>query len=390
MPAIPWGAINVGMAASSAILGFMGGQKQDRYAQRMVEKQHEADIASWEFNFEEAEDAYKYALEDISIAEWNFQQTKKHRDAQALRDWIDKDTMRMFDYNQQVKAYNASVESYGVQLEFNDIAADLTTAAAQRAQQDKLTLMGYQFEDIQIAKTKAERDIGVKRRLNVQDLKSGKRSLASSKDKLKAGAKARTAEMNAKLEQQRIQGFVQEGKVLAQGRAGSSAVRAAFAARQASRRLEDAIMDAMGRAEQTTGLDLVSINQKLEALGDKIDLQDETLINELWDTRINVEYNEAQLKDQLKSQNLAFEAAEQKRKLDKYGEDLRAREAIAPEPVLAPKISKPLELPEPQLQKPRKPRKGPRPIKGAAVTGHGLAGLASGVQGITAAIAGLG
>ena len=110
----------------------------------------------------------------------------------------------------------------------------------------------------------------------------------------------------------------------------------------------------------------------------------------MWDTRINVEYNEAQLKDQLKSQNLAFEAAEQKRKLDKYGEDLRAREALAPEPVLAPKISKPLELPEPQLQKPRKPRKGPRPIKGAAVTGHGLAGLASGVQGITAAVAGLG
>ena len=60
---------------------------------------------------------------------------------------------------------------------------------------------------------------------------------------------------------------------------------------------------------------------------------------------------------------------------------------LAPAPLLAPEISKPLELPEPVLQKPRKPREGPEPIPGAAVTGHGLAGLASGLGSMASAAA---
>ena len=385
-----WAAASFALSALGLGMGFMSGQKQDRYAQKMVEKQYEADLANWEFNWQEAQDAHTYALEDIDIAEWNFEQQRQHRDATVLQEWIDNDKLRMFDYNAQVKAYNSSVESYGVQLDYNDVANDLTTAAAARAYQDKLTLMGYQFEDIKIGSERAERDIGVKRRGLREQLREGEVAIGIDKKKLKANLAGYKAELNAKLEQQRIQGFDFEGKVRAMGQVGKSANRNAVMARLASHRLEDALINAMGRQEQTTGLDLESINNKLEALGDKIDLQDETLINDLWNTRVDVEYNEAQLRDQLKSQNLAFEADEQKRKLDKYGADLSARDMLAPVPVLAPQTSKPLELPEPKLQKPRKPRKGPKPIKGAAVTGHGLAGLASGLQSMASAAAALG
>ena len=382
-----WQAISIGLSALGLGMGFMSGQKADRYAQKMVEKQFEADIANWNYNWQEANDAYTYALEDIDIAEWNFEQQRKYRDAEALREWIDQDKQRMFDYNQQVKAYNASVESYGVQLDYNDVANDLATAAAARAYQDKLTLMGYQFEDIKIGSERSERDIGVKRKGLRQQLREGEVALSINKKQLKANLSAKQAEMNSKLELQRLQGFDFEGKVRALGQAGRSANRNAVAARQASQRLEYAIIDAMDRTEQTSGLDLEAIANKLEALGDKIDLQDEALINDLWNTRVDVEYNEAQLRDQLKSNNLAFEAAGEKRKLDKYGADLRAREMLAPAPILAPQISKPLELPEPKLQKPRAPRKGPKPIEGAAVTGHGLAGLASGLQSMSSAVA---
>ena len=382
-----WQAISIGLSALGLGMGFMSGQKADRYAQKMVEKQFEADIANWNYNWQEANDAYTYALEDIDIAEWNFEQQRKYRDAEALREWIDQDKQRMFDYNQQVKVYNASVESYGVQLDYNDVANDLATAAAARAYQDKLTLMGYQFEDIKIGSERSERDIGVKRKGLRQQLREGEVALSINKKQLKANLSAKQAEMNSKLELQRLQGFDFEGKVRALGQAGRSANRNAVAARQASQRLEYAIIDAMDRTEQTSGLDLEAIANKLEALGDKIDLQDEALINDLWNTRVDVEYNEAQLRDQLKSNNLAFEAAGEKRKLDKYGADLRAREMLAPAPILAPQISKPLELPEPKLQKPRAPRKGPKPIKGAAVTGHGLAGLASGLQSMSSAVA---
>ena len=66
-----WAAASFALSALGLGMGFMSGQKQDRYAQKMVEKQYEADIANWEFNWQEAQDAHTYALEDIDIAEWN-------------------------------------------------------------------------------------------------------------------------------------------------------------------------------------------------------------------------------------------------------------------------------------------------------------------------------
>ena len=229
-----WEAWSFALSAGSALLGWSSGNKADRHAQKMIEKQYEADLANWEYNWQEAQDAHTFALEDIEIAKWNFEQQRKHRDAAALREWIDQDKMRLFDYNQQVKAYNASVESYGVQLDYNDIANDLATNAAKRAYQDKLTLMGYQYEDIKIASEKAERDIGVSRRGLKQQLREGKRDLSINSEKVKANLAAKQSELNAKLELQSLQGLDFDGKVRALGQAGRSGRRNRVNAFQAS------------------------------------------------------------------------------------------------------------------------------------------------------------
>ena len=371
-------------------MGYLSGQKQDRYAQKMVQKQYEADLANWEFNWQQAQDAYTYALEDLDIAKWNFDQQREYRNKQAARDLIDQDRERLFDYNEQVKAYNASIEAYGVQLDYNDIANDLATTAAAQAYQDQLTLLGYQFEDIKKGKAQTEKKIGRQREDLVNKRNQGKTVFKVDKKALKQSLNNKVSEYNAKLELQKIQGFDFEGKVKAIGQTGRSADRNAIIAKQSSQRLEYAIADAIGRSEQTAGLDIEKIGLKLKELGDSVDLQDQTLVDELWNTRVNVEFNEAQLKENLKITNLEYERNEEKRKLDKYQADLKARDMIAPAPILPPQVSKPLELPEPKLQKPKAPRKGPEPIKGAAVTGHGLAGLASGMQSMASAAAALG
>ena len=387
---ITWAGASFLLSGASAIMGFASGQKADRYAQKMVQKQYEADIANWQYTYQEATDAHEFALEDIELAEWNFKQQAKFKDEQAMKEWIDQDRERLWDYNQQVKAYNASVESYGVQLDYNDIANDLATGSAARAYQDQLTLLGYQFENLDIEQGRAEKGIGLKRKGLQSDLKEGKRALGINKKQINANLSAKQAELSAKLELQRLQGFDFEGKVRMLGQAGASARRNVVAARAASQRLEYALADAAMRAEQTSGLDLEAIANKLESLGDKIDLQDEQLVEELYNTRVDVEFSAAQMADTLKSQNLQFEADAEKRKLEKYGADLRAREMLAPTPVLRPQASKPLETPEPKLLKPRAPRKGPKPIHGAAVTGHGLAGLAGGLSSMASAAAALG
>ena len=382
-----WAAAAFGLAAVGTGLGWMSGRNADRMAKKMIEKQYEADMANWKFNYQEALDQWEFQKEDVDIAQWNFDQQRKLRNAQAANEWIDQDKLRIWDYNNQVKAYNASVESYGVQLEYNDIAAELAASAAAQAYQEELILLGFQHEELTIQHDRKLKATGLKRKDLQLQIDENKRISGYDAQRTKAMLAGKQAELNQKLELQKIDGYGTVGKVRALNQVGRSKRKNLGAVKAASQRLEYALADAMTRSEVNHGLDLAKINAKLEAFGDRIDLQDEMFIEDLYNTRVDTEFTLQQLSESLVSTNLDYQANEQKRSLDKYASDLKAREMLAPAPLLAPEISKPLELPEPVLQKPRKPRKGPEPIAGAAVTGHGLAGLASGLGSMASAAA---
>ena len=150
----------------------------------------------------------------------------------------------------------------------------------------------------------------------------------------------------------------------------------------------EALEDSWENSHRTSALNLKAIDIKLESLGDRLDITDEGLVDDLYNTRVEQDFIERQLSEQLKSTNEQFEHEVQQRKLDKYSIDLQAAAQLNPQPKLAPQLSKPLEMPQPVLQKPRKPRKGPKPIKYAAATGHGLAALSSGMASLGTAMAG--
>ena len=382
-----WAAAAFGLAAVGTGLSWMSGKNADRMAKKMVEKQYEADLANWEFNYQEALDQWEFQKEDVDIAQWNFDNQRKLRNEQAANEWIDQDKLRIWDYNNQVKAYNSSVEAYGVQLNYNNIAAELAASAAAQAYQEELILLGFQHEEAQIRHDKEIEATGLKRKDLLLQIEENKKISNYDAQKTKAMLAGKQAELNQKLELQKIDGYATAGKVRALNQVGRSKRKNLGAVQAASHRLNYALADAMTRSEVTTGLDLKKINAKLEAFGDRIDLQDEMFIEDLYNTRVDHEFTLQQLSESLVSTNLDYQANEQKRSLDKYAADLKAREMLAPAPLLAPEISKPLELPEPVLQKPRKPRKGPEPIEGAAVTGHGMAGLASGLGSMASAAA---
>ena len=110
--------VGLGMSALGMGLNFFAGKKQDaRYAE-MAEAQWEADKLAWNFDWQETQDAYAFAIEDLDIAKWNLEQQRIFRDQTAVNEWVDKDRQRLFDYNNQVQAYNASVKAYGTQLDF--------------------------------------------------------------------------------------------------------------------------------------------------------------------------------------------------------------------------------------------------------------------------------
>ena len=381
-----WAIVSVGLSVAGMGMSYMSGKKADKQAHKMIEAQYEADKANYEFNYQEAIDQWEFAKEDLEITKYNLDAQRKYRNEEASRQWIEEDKLRIWDYNEQVKAYNASVESYGVQLEFNDIANELSSQSAKQAYNEELVLLGFQHEDIDLRDKAAERVTKLKRKDLKQQLDQVQGETKINKQKVLDGLAAQRAELNQRLELQAIEGFETAGKVRALNQVGRSSRKNYAAVLAQKQRLNSALIDSMTRMENTAGLDLKALDEKLGSYGDKLDIQNEFILNDLYNTRIETEFAEQQLSESLKSTNLDYEMQQQKRKLDKYSADLKAQEAIRPQPVLPPALPKPLELPEAKLQKPRKPRKGPKPIKGAAVTGHGMAGLASGLSSVSSAV----
>ena len=290
-------------------------------------------------------------------------------------------------YKNQVDAYNAGVESYKTQLDFNQVSADMTEYAARRSYQEQLIQMGFQLEDLTLQTERKVRGVDINRKQLKSQRKEGVRTAEINKASLKNQLAAKKADYTQKIEVQKLEGIEGEGQIRSYGQTGRSGRKNRLRALQKSQRLEDALQYAYSNAERNTGLDIKGINAKLEALGERLDLQDEAFVEELYNTRVDQDFNERQLSEQLKSTNLEYEFNQQKQKLDKYAIDLQARERLNPAPVLAPQLSKPLELPEPVLQKPRAPRKGPKPRKYIASSGHGLAALASGMSSFGSALA---
>ena len=369
-------------------LNFFSGMQRDKQQRAMVEAQYKRDLQAWEFQWEEAQDQYTYQVEDVDIAEYNLAQTRAHRNQTELNAWIDRDKQRLFDYNNQVQAYNASVENYGEQLAFNDIAAELTSNAAKRVYNDNLTKLGFELEDISKIQKRKDRDVFLKRKGVKARRGTAKKDARTNKQKFEQALKDKQAEYNSKLDQSRIKSLEDIGTQRALGRTGASVNKGLAAQLGAIGRFEADILRAADSAAVNTRLDLKAINDKLEATGQQLDLENEMLMEDLYNTRVDSELGMRQLNEQLKSTNLEYEAGVQRQLLDKYQADITARGRLAAAPILAPQLSKPLELPEPVLLKPRHPRKGPKPIKGVANTGHGLAALGSGLASMGSAIAG--
>ena len=148
--------VGVGIAALGSVMGFRAGREQDRRFAEMAEQQYEMDKLNYEFSWQEAQDAHTFHKEDLDIAQWNLEQTRIYRNQTAVNEWIDNVKQRIFDYNNQVDAYNSSVGAYERQLDLNTLANDLAIHGARLEYQDTLTKLGFELDDLSINQSKNE------------------------------------------------------------------------------------------------------------------------------------------------------------------------------------------------------------------------------------------
>lgn len=106
--------------------------------------------------------------------------------------------MRIFDYNNQVEAFNASVGAYEEQLDYNALAAELAANDNTRKYNERLTEIGFKNEDRMM-------NLGFNRRDLTQKIGGQRAALAQ---------KAQGA---------LLEGMQKQGQVLATGQTGRSA-----------------------------------------------------------------------------------------------------------------------------------------------------------------------
>ena len=125
-------------------MGWFG----DNDNSKAVERQFEYDNKVYEFNEQERTDAYEFKLDQWAIDKWNTEASIAYKNETAVNDWKYRQDMREFDYQNQIEAYNASVQNYERQMDYNNIAAELTNSDNTRKYNEKLIAIGYQNEEL--------------------------------------------------------------------------------------------------------------------------------------------------------------------------------------------------------------------------------------------------
>tara|TARA_R100000742_G_C4274256_1_gene94163 strand:- start:25 stop:1269 length:1245 start_codon:yes stop_codon:yes gene_type:complete len=322
---------------------------------RQIEKQYEYDINRWQFNWQEMQDNYEHKKDAYDIQIWNQNQNIDFKEQMATDEWNHKLAMRDFDYNNQIAAYNASIESYEKQLDFNSLAHEITANDNTRKFNERLTSIGFQNEELFVKLNNSVEDFG----LTAKELSNAK--------------KAKEAEIGAKSQQMGLKALQQTGAAANAGQAGRSA-----------RKNMQSIMAAFG---QQQALLTDTLEREGASMGLKWDKQNAQLGRVLDST----ELGQRQLRESMKSANAQWESDNQNAALQKYSADINAEAAIAPEPQLPPLSPAPLKYPRPKSLAPQQPPsweqyESVKPIKGAISKPSALQ-KAAGIIGTVASVA---
>tara|TARA_R100001594_G_scaffold73028_1_gene107619 strand:+ start:3311 stop:4507 length:1197 start_codon:yes stop_codon:yes gene_type:complete len=301
-----------------------------------TQAQHDANIERWKFDYEQMVNKHEFNVDQFEAQQWNQEQIRQHKNAVAQNQWKDEEAMRIFDYQNQVKAYNASVQSFHKQLDYNAIAAEISTNDNTRKYNERLTEIGFKNEDLLMAQAFQGRELTQK-------------------------IQASRADKNYQYDQVALKGLAKAGKIRSMGQAGRSARKNLQAVLAEQGRAQSQLVDQITREE--TGYQFA-----LERAGKEAN------------------FKQRQLQKSMESAGEQYDADNLQIQLQKYSADMGAEARVAPEPQAKPKKSAPLDLPKPKmLAPPDRPTKEQwemlKPARGSSGGGSGFMGMFATIAG---------
>ena len=137
-------------AAVSGIASIFGGVSEANAANAQQEKLDEYNKKLWNFNWREAQRDYRYAVRGTNILRRNTEAELGWRDATAQQDYRYQLAIADAQDRTNAAAYQKSLQTYGLQKSFNNMAAASAYAAENRKLQEAVTEMSFQNQDITV------------------------------------------------------------------------------------------------------------------------------------------------------------------------------------------------------------------------------------------------
>ncbi len=327
-----WGAI------AGAVLGgvssVIGGSSKNRAATKQANATNKYNEAVYDFQLEEQDRKYEYAVEGREIQMRNDLKNIEFQEKQLAQKWDYGMGVRQYEHNQAVRAYDRSVAFAVQQQEYNDLAEKFALVDQDRLLHEQLIDLAFDRTETFLDYRRAAAGLGLKKR----------QAIATAATEAQA---TRVSAMKA------------QGASVARGVSGRSAAKvvqgivAETGARQA------AIIDQLMFNQENTALDFTKLNNQFILDQVVLDLSEE-------------------------SAKLSDTAARNKIKLQALQAAIQAEASIALKPEIAPPLPKPFALPRPEYQEVFKPGTPPPPQKVVAqqtnLFAAGLSGAMSGAK----------
>ena len=268
----------------------------------LTQEQKDLQRERWKFDYQQMSNRVAYQHDTFWDSVNNAESIREHKNAVATQEWVDKEKMRIFDFNNQVEAYNASVKSYEEQLDYNALAMELSTNDNNRKYNERLTEIGFKNEDRLM-------NLGFNKRDLTRKLKGQKQALAQ------------------KAQGNMLEGLQKAGAAMATGQAGRSA-----------RKNFQAILAQQGQVQA--------------GLTDQLILEETGYDFALEKAEKGASFAGKQLKESMSSAMEQWHADDNQLRLQKLSADMGAESKLAPSPVEPPPLSPPIDLPKPNITPP--------------------------------------
>ena len=135
-----------------AVMSFFGGRKENKqnreYQEALLQSQYEYGLKVHSYNEAEAWDDWAFQMDQVEVARMNEQNAINHSNQKLANDWINAENNRLFNYSNEISAYNASVSAFTDQLEVNDIVNQLAISDNDRQHKENLIELGFKNENL--------------------------------------------------------------------------------------------------------------------------------------------------------------------------------------------------------------------------------------------------